>query len=58
MKWSTPKNGDKRERIIFALLPRDCMDGHTRWLERILIFEKYIEAYEWSDWVVYKAKGL
>ena len=44
MKWKTPKSykeGEVRERVIFALLPRDCDDGYTHWLKKVRIKERY-----------------
>jgi len=48
MKWKTsdttpPKLGDTYRRDIFSLLPRDCSDGYTRWLERVTIAMKFVE---------------
>lgn len=44
MIWRTNKEGDRRERIIFAWLPKECEDGKTRWLEKVRVVE------EWGTW--------
>jgi hypothetical protein len=44
MRWRTNKDGDMRERIIFAWLPIPCEDGHTRWMTRVRVVEK------WGRW--------
>lgn len=41
MEWKSTKYGDIRTRTIFAIWPRDCEDGMTRWLEQIEIDEKF-----------------
>lgn len=47
MKWTTPKPkvGPKEDalrlRRTFAFLPKRCTDGTTRWLEKIVVLEKY-----------------
>ncbi len=60
MKWKTKRGriGDERERIIFALWPRICEDGYTRWLERVLVSERYVRGEEGANWEEYAAKGL
>ena len=66
MKWKTKKNPkprDERERIIFALTPRVCEDGHTRWLEQVKISERYEYMYGYFGdgyyrWEEYAAEGL
>jgi hypothetical protein len=45
MEWKTKKPvmaflENHRERIIFALLPRECEDGVTRWLCPVRILEQ------------------
>lgn len=45
MKWrSNPhpvmKWGDTRSSVIFALMPHNCADGNTRWLERVVKVER------------------
>lgn len=50
MKWTTPKKNDQRTRIIFAIFPRICSDGYTRWLERVFIRERYDDGYSDSGW--------
>lgn len=42
MNWKTPNAGDIRTRKIFAIWPRGCIDGKTRWLERLAIEEQCI----------------
>jgi len=65
MKWKSerqPRNKDERERIIFAILPRKCEDGYTRWLEHIKISERFVksanESGEYEGWDEYAAEGL
>jgi len=58
MKWKYPKDGDKRERIIFAFMPHYCEDGLAHWLERIKIEEQYDSDYYDSGWTVIKAHAL
>lgn len=47
MKWTTrvkkpeSKQWDMRERGKFAWWPIKCLDGKTRWLERVWIREHY-----------------
>lgn len=47
MKWkstpaiSQPFIGQIRVRTRFAFLPRQCEDGYTRWLERVVATEEY-----------------
>lgn len=41
MKWKSYNHGDQRNRVIFAIAPRKCEDGHWRWLERVEITERY-----------------
>jgi len=44
MKWKSahrPKQGEVRIRRIFALFPRRCNGGITRWLCNVLIAEEY-----------------
>lgn len=44
MEWKTkpePEEGQHRERLIFALRPRKCEDGITRWLCNVRILEEY-----------------
>lgn len=51
MKWITvpPFNdGDIRVWRVFALIPRDCLDGTTRWLELVYVKEVFREGM-WGD---------
>lgn len=41
MKWRTDKIGDLRVRRRFALLPHECSDGTTRWLEWVTVVSRY-----------------
>lgn len=44
MKWKNkhiPKHGEIRIRRVFALIPRRCTDGITRWLCNVLVVEEY-----------------
>jgi hypothetical protein len=44
MRWKTikhPEANDRRERVIFALVPRRCVDGFTRWLCFINVTEEW-----------------
>ena len=51
MKWRTKqepiewKDGMTRVVRRFAVIPRECEDGYTRWLEWITILEKFYETY-------------
>lgn len=54
MKWKTyvpppppeePAWGERRSKIIFALVPHACTDGKTRWLEKVHRFEEYSRSY-------------
>jgi len=61
MKWQTkakalPKPGDIRIRVVFAWIPESCRDGHTRWLERVQLTEKYRD--EFFKWVILWVDGL
>ena len=53
MRWITPEPtsgpsmGDTRERVIFAIRPRRCDDGFTRWLVPLRVTERYTW---WPDW--------
>lgn len=50
MKWKTkeePNIGDKRHRIKFAMTPRPCEDGITRWLCRVHVEERFTDS-KWS----------
>lgn len=66
MIWKTknlPTVGDKRNRIIFAIVPRDCVDGHTRWLEKVKIFEvarviSLTEEGYYVGWIEVAAEGV
>lgn len=65
MKWLTkkePQLGDTRVRIIFAIRPRSCEDGLTRWLEKVKVFEKYVgfngEEIYYTYWKEYAAGRL
>lgn len=53
MRWPTPQapqHGDIRERVVFAWLPKQCEDGMTRWLERLLLVETYcLPIYVWRQ---------
>lgn len=40
MKWRTPKAGDARDRIRFALLPIALTSGETVWFERYCVREE------------------
>jgi hypothetical protein len=42
MHWKTKHAGDRRVRIVFALIPRECVDGQSRWLQRIAVEEEYV----------------
>ena len=47
MKWKTEypefyHQGQRRLRTVFALLPRQCRDGYTRWLCWVLQEEFYV----------------
>lgn len=49
MKWKTdnrPNEGDRRNRVIFAVIARRCEDGYTRWLTFVEITEEC-----WVDYV-------
>jgi hypothetical protein len=56
MKWRTQvpepelplKKGRTRIRMIFCLWPAECVDGYTRWLEKIWIKEIVIEKIEYE----------
>ena len=51
MRWKTPQPGDKRERVIFAFWPIECVDGQTRWLCRVRVEEEYNAwGYELPSW--------
>jgi hypothetical protein len=44
MKWETQRNpqlGNTRKVVKFALWPRTCEDGFTRWLEKVMVVEMY-----------------
>jgi hypothetical protein len=67
MKWKTkkkPKNNDERERVIFAVLPRKCEDGYTRWLQYVKISERFTSFYSeggmhsYEGWDEYAVEGL
>lgn len=51
MKWRTKEHGDTRTRTFFALVPYNCDDGTTRWLERITVTEKYEDSWTEGFWV-------
>jgi len=57
MKWKSKKVGDERIRIIFALIPRDCTDGTTRWLEKVRVTE-VLRAYKGFYWDEIKVQSL
>lgn len=46
MKWRTRKSGDTRTRRLFALIPRPCEDGYTRWLEWLDVSEVLHDGYD------------
>lgn len=57
MMWQTPplrvkppKYGDERVRTIFAILPHDCEDGFTRWLEFVQVVEKFSQVVCYDEW--------
>jgi len=55
MKWKPDHHGDKRERIIFALIPIICNDDYYHWLERIRVEE----VIDWRGrWRIKSAKPL
>lgn len=66
MQWKTAsefRKGDTRTRVIFALLPRDCTDGVTRWLTRVQIKEELCsgtdyEGYQTLRWVEISASPI
>jgi hypothetical protein len=66
VKWKTKRNphlNDERERIIFALIPRKCEDGQTRWFEYVKVYERYriyldTEGGGYSGWEEYAVEGL
>ena len=50
MKWSSksksgPEIGAKRERVVFAFIPRLCVDSYWRWLEYVIISEEFCKGY-------------
>jgi hypothetical protein len=47
MQWRTHPAKRYRTRVAFAWLPVRCMDGQTRWLERVLVHEVYLT--DWKD---------
>lgn len=51
MKWRTQQPGDIRTRTIFALIPRRCDDGQTRWLERVTMTERWEPCWDEIYWV-------
>ena len=50
----TPEVGAERTRRIFALRPRDCTDGISRWLEPVVIREIY-RGFGWWEELCAKA---
>jgi len=48
--WRTPKEGDTRTRRIFALTPRVCDDGYTRWLCFVWVVEVLTSNWGDIDW--------
>ena len=60
MNWRTTLDGSKRKRVIFALWPRACSDGITRWLEKVLIEEEMggIEEFPGFGWLEISAHPL
>jgi hypothetical protein len=54
MKWAwtpPPRHLDIRRRKLFALVPRPCKDGYVRWLEWLLVTERY-DMYDMdADWI-------
>lgn len=52
MEWtSSPvyKENDTRNKIIFAIIPHRCADGKTRWLEKIMLHERFGVVYDGGD---------
>jgi hypothetical protein len=51
MKWRTsrpeyvhhPVQDERQERMVFAFLPKKCIDGYTRWLCNLVVEERYFE---------------
>lgn len=62
MKWKTtelPEAGDIRYRTVFAWIPIPCEDGQTRWLEHVLVKEKFMLTMEGDYcWRPLEAEGL
>ncbi len=44
MNWATDRSnardGETRAFLFFALWPRGCADGRTRWLERVEVWKR------------------
>jgi hypothetical protein len=51
MKWKHGLVGARRIRRFFAILPYDCEDGFTRWLEFIWKDEYFYENCSGSGWM-------
>lgn len=53
MRWKTKpqvKHLDIRERVVFALSPREANDGHTYWLRYLYVKEMFEEYYFGAGW--------
>lgn len=56
MRWKATtkprhKNGDTRERVVFAWYPLQSTGGTVYWLERVLVVERYfcyLDGVEWE----------
>jgi len=64
MRWRTPvpkptpRHGDRRERRIFALWPRRCQDGYTRWLTPVILEQWYFDGGVWGVWETDAVRGV
>lgn len=41
MRWPSPKTGDERKTRWFVLLPVECSNGETVWLEPVIEVERF-----------------